>query len=107
MNKFFSNSIEKIKNWPVSQKVYASLWVITAIFLIVVIILLVVWQTSSLDLVKNTSEKLLTPDALYQQDVIAGLTFTTVALLAIAIFTTTISCYNKKKKGSKNANSKI
>lgn len=106
MNKFFSNAVEKIKNWPVSQKVYASLWLITAIFLIVVIILFVVWQQSSLDTVDNAG-KLLTPEALYQQDVIAGLTFTTVVILAIAIFTTAFSCYNKKKKGSKNANPKI
>ncbi|MDE5545455.1 MAG: hypothetical protein K2N92_02405 [Malacoplasma sp.] len=107
---YFNKAVEKISEWPTSKKIYVILWIITAIFLIVTIILFVVWQQSSLATIGEDADaqglKYLTDEAIYQQNVIAGITLTTVIFLAISIFTTTISCWkNKKKGGNKNARS--
>ncbi|MDE5949547.1 MAG: hypothetical protein K2J02_00490 [Malacoplasma sp.] len=107
---YFNNAMKKIAEWPTSKKIYVILWIITAILLIVTIILFVVWQQSSLQTYGDEADaqglKYLTTEAVYQQDVIAGITLTTVIFLAISIFTTTLSCWkNKKKGGNKNARS--
>ncbi|MBD5446009.1 MAG: hypothetical protein HDR31_01685 [Mycoplasma sp.] len=108
MKNFFSKSIEKIKNWPKSQKIYASFWIITAILLVISIVLFVVWESSSTDtytvVLNNEKLSYLTDNAVFQQNVIAGVTLTTVIFLAISIFATTISCYKNKKKRAENAN---
>ncbi|RXY96922.1 hypothetical protein D8X55_02020 [Malacoplasma penetrans] len=86
-----------IKRLSIGQKIYITLWIITAILLVATIILFVVWQKSSLETVTIDQTTHLTELAKYQQNVIAAVTFSTVVVLAISIFTTTWVSYKKKK----------
>lgn len=98
-----SSSSGKVANyfskWSTGQWVYVGFWILTAIFLVVTIALFVVWQTSMLETVTGT--KLLTDSAIYQQNVTAAITFTTIILLVGAVFSTTVESYLKRKQGRK------
>lgn len=84
--------------WTIGQYVYVVFWLLTAIFLIVTIALFVVWQTSMLEYTTINDNKFLTDNAIYQQNVTAAITFTTVVLLIGAVFSTTIESYLKRKR---------
>lgn len=94
----FKSSIMKIKDFSKLKKFYLIMWILSAIFLIVTIVLFVVWQTSSLETYGDG--KYLTSTAIYQQNVITAITLVTIIFLALAIFSTTIEAYMKKKKNS-------
>lgn len=94
----FKESFIKISKWSNFKKFYFIMWILSAIFLIVTIILFVVWQTSSLE--TYDGGKLLTSSAIYQQNVITAITLVTIIFLAIAIFSTAIEAYLRKKKSS-------
>ncbi|MDE5774848.1 MAG: hypothetical protein K2H51_00770, partial [Malacoplasma sp.] len=70
---YFNDAMKKIAEWPTSKKIYVILWIITAVFLVVTIILFVVWQQSSLQTIGEEADaqglKYLTNEAIYQQDV--------------------------------------
>lgn len=87
--------------WTVGQYVYVIFWLLTAIFLIVTIALFVVWQTSMLEYTTINDNKFLTDNAIYQQNVTAAITFTTVVLLIGAVFSTTIESYLKRKRNKR------
>lgn len=86
--------------WTIGQWVYVGFWILTAIFLIVTIALFVVWQTSMLETVTG-NKAMLTDIAIYQQNVTAAITFTTIILLIGAVFSTTVESYLKRKHGKK------
>ena len=78
-------------------------WLITSIILVTTIILLVVWQTSLVEHQVVDDNKVLTAQAITQQNIVSAFALAFVFAITTAIFTTVIIAYKKKHSKTRGA----